>query len=282
MRYALALLFFTTGATPVWAQGTPWLPIPKSGSASVSYVYQDAEKFYRGKSKVQLPFQGIEQSTVLISLNYGLTDALAFDVQGGHSDVNRDIGPGDSGMMDTTLGLTWRVLDEEISEAGAPSVAIRVAGIIAGDYETGFPHAIGDGGDGFEASLLAGKIFDNRFALSGEIGRRERSNKIPGETYLNISAYLIPAPRLILQAQYHKTMADGDLDIGAPGFSPARFPETDEDVDRIALGGTFSLTDNISLGFNWFSVLDGRNTADFEAFMGTASINFDLYQLGAK
>ena len=54
------------------------------------------------------------------------------------------------GMTDMTIGLTWRVIDEDISEAGAPSVAVRVAGIIAGDYDTGMPWSVGDGGDGFD------------------------------------------------------------------------------------------------------------------------------------
>lgn len=283
MRYLITLFFITTTSSGAWAQGSPWLPIPKSGTLSVAHVYQEAEKFYRGKEKRALPFRGIEQNTTFVSLNYGLTDALAFDVQGGHSDVDRDVGPGDSGMIDTTIGLTWRVVDEDISETGMPSIAVRVAGIIAGDYDTGYPHAIGDGGDGFEASLLAGRVFDGRFALSGEVGRRERSNKVPGETYLNLSAYLVAASRLTLQVQYHKTMADGDLDIGGPGFSPARFPETDEDVDRISLGGSFNLTDRISLGLNWFNILDGRNTADFDdAILGTVSYTFDFYNLGTK
>lgn len=282
MRYAIPLFFITVISAPAWAQGSPWLPIPKSGSVSVAHVYQDANKFYRGKEKRTLPFQGIEQSTTFVSLNYGLTDSLAVDVQGGYSDVNRDVGPGDNGMIDTTIGLTWRAMDEDISETGMPSVAVRVAGIIAGDYDTGYPHAIGDGGDGFEASLLAGKVIDGRFALSGEVGQRERSNNVPGETYLNLSAYVIVTPRLTLQAQYHKTMADGDLDIGGAGFSPARFPETDEDMDRISIGGTLNLTDRVSLRLNWFSIVNGRNTADFNAIMGAASFNFDFYKPGAK
>ena len=282
MRHILTLILITFFSTPVWAQGSAWLPIPKSGSLSVSHVYQDAEKFYRGKDRRRLPFGGIEQSTTLASLNYGLTDSLAVDVQGGYSEVETDNGMESGGMIDTTVGLTWRVVDEDISEAGAPSIALRVAGIIAGDYDTGMPQAIGDGGDGFEASLIAGRIIDNRFALSAEVGRRERNDNVPGETFLNVAAYMLVSPKLSLSAQYHKTMSDGDLDIGGPGFSPARFPETDEDIDRISVGGSFNLTGQLSLGLNWFSVLDGRNTADFDAILGTVAYTFDFYNPGGQ
>ena len=282
MRHLIIMALATSFSLPVWANGTPWLPIPKSGSLSISHVYQDADEYFRGKRRVTPGFRGIEQNTTYLTLNYGLTESLAFDVVGGYSKVKRDDGMKDDGMMDTTVGITWRVLDEDISEAGWPSVALRVAGIIAGDYDTGTPHAIGDGGDGVEASLIAGKILSGRFALSGEVGRRERGNKIPGETFLNLSAYLLASSRITLTTQYHKTMADGDLDIGGPGFTPARFPEVSEDVDRISVGGSFNVTDQISLGLNWFTTLDGRNAADFDAILGTLSYNFDLYNPGNR
>ena len=66
-------------------------------------------------------------------------------------------------------------------------------------------------------SLIAGKILDNRFALSAEVGRRERNDNVPGETFLNAAAYMLVSPKLSLSVQYHNTLSDGDLDIGGPG-----------------------------------------------------------------
>ena len=282
MRRLIALLIIICFTATVQAAGSAWLPIPKSGSLSVSHVYQDAEKFYRGKDKRRLPFGGIEQNTTWVEINYGLSDSVALDVQTGHSEVETDNGMESDGLIDTTVGLTWRVVDEDISESFTPSVAVRVASIIAGDYDTGMPQAIGDGGDGFEASLIAGKIICNTFAFSGEIGRRERNDNVPGETYLNVNGYFFASPKLTLHTQYHKTMSDGDLDIGGPGFNPTRFPETDEDIDRISVGASFSLTDKLNLGLNWFSTLDGRNTADFDSILGTVTYTFDFYNLGSR
>ena len=282
MKRVFALLAVSSLCTSAWADGSPWLPIPKSASLSVSHVYQDAQKFYRGKERRRLPFGGIEQNTTWVELKYGLSESLALDVRGGYSEVETDNGMDSDGMTDTTVGVTWRVLDEHVSESFAPSIAVRAAGIIAGDYDTGMPEAIGDGGDGFEASIIVGKIFDGTFALSGEAGRRERKDGVPGETFVNASAYVLAIPKLTLVARYHKTMSDGDLDIGGPGFSPARFPETDEDIDRISLGGSFNVTERLSLGLNWFSTLDGRNTGDFDSISGTVTYTFDLYGLGYR
>ena len=70
-----------------------------------------------------------------------------------------------SGLADVNLGVTWRFLDEALSDyALMPSVALRAGGIIAGDYQTGYINSLGDGGDGFEVSALAGKFFADRFA----------------------------------------------------------------------------------------------------------------------
>ena len=276
----LALLL----SAPAWANGSPWLPVPKTGSLSLSYVSESAKKFYRGKERRNLPFQKIEQDTVWVSGDYGLTDALALDFQVGHADVSGKVpsppGPPDrDGVTDINLGVTWRLLDEDVNLA-APSIALRFGATLSGDYDTGVPTAIGDDASGVEASLIIGKIMGGRFALSGEIGHRTRDNKVPDEAFVNAKAYLLVSPRLILNAEYHNTMAGGTLDIGGPGFNPSRFPETSEDIERIGLGATFSATPHLGFGLNWFTVIDGRNTADFDAVAATVSYTFDFYQAG--
>lgn len=272
-------------STPTWAaDGSPWLPVPKSGSLNLSYVSESAKKFYRGKARTNLPFQKIDQDTIWLSANYGLTDSLALDVQLGHADVSGKApsppGPPDrDGLADVNFGVTWRMVDEDIS-LGAPSVAVRVGATIAGDYDVGLPTDIGDDASGVEASLIVGKIIGGRFALSGEIGRRTRDNKVPDETFLNAKAFLVVSPQLILNAQYHNTMAGGSLDIGDPGFNFGRFPETTEDIERVGLGATFNATSQLGFGLNWFTIVDGRNTADFDAIAATVSYTFDVYRSG--
>ncbi|MCZ0941646.1 MAG: hypothetical protein OXJ53_01160 [Gammaproteobacteria bacterium] len=278
------LVFFLS--VSAWAEGSPWLPVSKSGSLNLSYVSESSKKFYRGKVRGDLPFMKIEQETFHLSADYGLTDSLAIDLEVGVADVSGKApsppGPPDKdGTTDVNFGLTWRVLDEDIN-LGAPSIALRVGATIAGNYGTGVPTSIGDEASGIEASLIVGKILGGRFALSGEIGHRTRNNKVPDETFLNAATFLMATPRLILNAQYQNIMAGGSLDIGGPGFNPGRFPETTEDIERIGFGATFNVNSRLGLGLNWFMVIDGRNTADFDTVAATISYTFDTYGLGGR
>ena len=73
-------------------------------------------------------------------------------------------------------------------------------------------------------------------------------------------------------------MSSGDLDIGGPGFNAMRFPEVNEDVDRISFGGAYNFSDRMRVALDWFSVIDGRNTSDFDALAATFTYGFDAYR----
>ena len=146
--------------------------------------------------------------------------------------------PASDGRTDFTLGLTWRVVDEDISEAGLPTVAVRVAAVLGGSYDVGLPTAIGDGADGVDAALIVGRIFAQRIGVSGELGFRNRNDDVPDATFLNLTGYFLLSPRLILEAQCHRTDSDGDLNIcgpcGAPSppGAPENFPLVAEELER--------------------------------------------------
>ena len=286
MKSLVLFPFIAFLSVSAWANGSPWLPVAKSGTLDLAYVSESSKKFYRGTDRRTLPFSKIDQETFHLSADYGLTDSLAIDLAFGLADVTGRApsppGPPDrDGPTDLNFGLTWRVVDEDIN-LGAPSVALRMGATIAGNYGTGVPTAIGDEASGVEASLIVGKIMGGRFALSGEIGHRTRDNSVPDETFLNATAFFMVGPRLILNAQYHNTMAGGSLDIGDPGFNPKRFPETTEDIERIGFGATFNVSSRLGLGLNWFAVIDGRNTADFDTIAARVSYTFDTYGVGGR
>ena len=160
-----------------------------------------------------------------------------------------------------------------------------MAGIIAGDYDVGHaPWSIGDGGDGFEGSLIVGQSLQRQVGIvSGEVGRRERNSDVPGETYLNAArlpagvAATVPVRPL---PQDHVRTATWTSAATASARPVSQRPM--KTSTAIALGGSFNLTGRISLGLNWFSILDGRNTADFDAILGTITYTFDLYNLGGQ
>ena len=300
VRTAIAFLTAScfTSSPSALADGSVWLPTPGTGTMTVSYVSQSADNMWVGKNGPNpIPFRGLDQSTITVNGTYGFSDAVSVDLSIGRSEVSpKNGGPiplSTDGLTDTELGVTWRFLDEVVT--GGASAAVRFGAIFSGNYDVGGfgpaevmgnpnrvgagPTAIGDGASGIELSGIIGKIFNNRIALSAELGIRNRSGEVPRETFMNFDAHLIAGERLVLSAQYHIQASSGDIDIGPPpgpgahGMHWDQFPFVAEDIKRVSLGGTVVL-DSIDVGLHWFKVLDGRNTAEFDAFGGTLTYNF--------
>lgn len=270
-------------AAALAADGSPWLSEPGSGYLSLSYVAQTADEFYAASNKMPTPGdKDLEQSTLWLVANYALADAWAVDLQAGWAESDFTTGPGipttdDSfdGLTDVSIGLTWRVFDELIT--GLPSVALRAGAIIAGDYETGHINSLGDGGDGFEVSLIVGKFLSDRVGVSGEFGYRNRDEGVPENYFTNLSGIWLVNSRLSIGIDYKRVDAKSSLDIGGPGFTPAKFPQVEE--EWALLGGRvfYSFSNRLSGVLFYSSVVDGKNTPDSNVYGATLSYSFSRY-----
>ena len=156
-------------------------------------------------------------------------DAVAVDLNTGlaRSFIPGAVGPTSSesfsGLVDTTVGVACRVVDELVSNA--PSVAVRAAVIAAGSYETGHINSLGDGGNGFGTSVLVGK-FGTRVGFSAEAGYRYRTEDIPSDIFANLSAFFPITDRLTCGADWRIVNGNASgLDIGGPGFLPTGSPK---------------------------------------------------------
>ena len=265
---ALAAALLILPAASAFAQGSPWIAEPRTGSITVSYGHQAATEFYRADVKGPTPGDGanLSQTTGWIDVNYAITDAIAVDLRSGlgRSHIPGPVGPTPeesfSGLVDTNISLTWRVVDELVMD-GAPSVAIRAGVIAAGGYDTGYINSLGDGGNGFETSVLVGK-FGDRFGVSGEIGYRARSNNVPSDTFVNLAGFFPVNDRITVAADYRMVNgSDSGLDIGGPGFSPDRFPELQEDAQLLGGRVLAAINDSISVSGFYGQIIGGRNTA---------------------
>lgn len=267
------------------AAGSPWLPAPQGGNVAVSYVDQSATEFFRQESKVPTPGGGHElaQQTVWVTGTWGISDAVALDFQLGRADSSYAVGPGlppakadVSDMTDINVGLTWRVVDEIVNPS-MPSIALRAGLIRAGNYETGLINSIGDGGDGFELSAMAGKFLGDRFAVSGEIGYRDRdsdSHDIPANWFYRFRAGVFLSNQVSLSLNYDIEDATEGLNIGVPPFSPARFPDLEEDIHLLGPAINFVVSDEVSITGSWAQVIDGRNTAVSDVYSFTLNYSF--------
>ena len=272
-------------ASPAFAGGSPWLPAPGGGSITVSYVSQKATEFYRGTVKGPTPGGGNElsQNTVWVDGTYGFSDSLALDFRVGGAQSSFATGPGlppsqDSitGLADVNVGLVWRAVDELVSDG--PSIAFRVGAIKAGSYETGYINSLGDGGNGVEVSALIGKYIEDRFAVSGELGYRNRSSgdhDIPANLFARLAAGVILGSRVGVTFNYEMENATSGLQIGGPGFSPSVFPELEEDLHLVGPTVSIAVSDRAGIGASYAKVVQGKNTAVSNVFSVSLSYSFN-------
>ncbi len=255
-------------ALPLVAQaegGSPWLPIPGQILLGVQLTTQSADSAFIGTMEV--PVRNItggaatayKRATTSVRLNYGFSDALALEASVGHGRVKVGSADSDSGSTDATLGLAWRVLDE-FASPGAPTVTLRALAIIKGSYDGLRLAAIGNEQNGVELALLVGKQFGG-IGIWAEAGVQDRSGGVPNANFYEVGVKASFAGSLSASLSYANKKYGGDLDIGGPGFSPARFQQVraERELVRASLGWGFSSNQGISLGWAQ-SLSGGRNT----------------------
>lgn len=247
---------------------SPFTPAEGSGEAEISYTRQEADTFNPGDAQAQLP-RTLSQDNVSLMLSYGISQRLAADVKIGYAKSSFLTDPvlapqgGLDGLTDIHVGLRYKVLDQL---DGAPfTLTLGLAGIIDGGYRTGAITAVGDGGSGGQVGIAFGSNI-GPFTLSSHTGYRVRSNNIPDEIFGATSVSISPIAGISVYGGLSFVESTSGIDIGGPGFSPARFPEVEEDYKIWSLGASASLSDRISANIGYGKKFDGRNTARSEFF----------------
>ena len=242
---------------------SPYTPEAGGGEAEISYTRQQADEFSVGTTTSPLPAELIQDS-FLLSASYGISQRLAADIKIGYAKskfpITAGLAPdgGLDGLNDVFVGLRYKALDEA---DGAPFTAtVGVAGIIDGGYKTGSLPAIGDGGSGGQVALALGRNI-GPFSISGDIGYRTRSNNVPDEVFGAINASISPISGISIYGGVSFVDSTSGLQVGGPGFTPARFPELEEDYKLWSVGASASLTEKVSANLGYGQKFDGRNTA---------------------
>lgn len=237
---------------------SPWLPAPGQTALSLSYIHQSADELFAGPMEAPLP-DDLELDSYLVGFDHGISDSLAVFGSTGYATSDfPPAGDNDQGIGDTRIGLAWRLLDE--FETAPLTLTARGAVIIAGDYEVGRIDAIGDGESGYELMLGLGRQLLPRLKAWGTLGYRDRASPVPSETFYDLNLGVELTRALSATLGYALQRSNGDLDIGGPGFTPAGFPEVQEERDVLRLGLSYALDPQLGLGINYASVEDGRNT----------------------
>jgi hypothetical protein len=278
--YPLGLASLVTfgGASLATAQSA-WLPREKEFTVTPSYVFQTFDEFWMGTAKVNPPWGSkIKQHTVSFATEYGITKDLAADLTFGYTrSIAKFAGETLDGMMDTTAGLRYRVVDEFASKCPyTPTLTLRAGGILSGSYpiSTTLPHSPGDGASGFETSLIWGKaIGQTGFGLFGDVGYRNRAKGVPDDFFLSGGVYKQLWESWTVSFGYRQVQALSGIDIGGPGWA-GQFPLTKENKKSLEVGIGF--TDKHRFHYQLFGalVIDGRNTGESTILGGSASFAF--------
>jgi hypothetical protein len=242
---------------------SPYTPVAGGGEAEISWTRQSADSFNPGDARAPLPVD-LNQTTVALDASYGVTDKLALDLRVGYGKSEFTVDPvlapqgGLDGLTDIMIGARYKVIDEV--DGGPFTATLGVAAIIDGGYRTGAITALGDGGSGGQVALAFGKQL-GPVSYSSSIGYRTRGNNVPDEIFGGSRLTLSFADRFSVFGGLSFTDSTSGIDIGGPGFSPARFPEVEEDYKLWNVGGAVSFTDSLSLNATYGQKFDGKNTA---------------------
>jgi hypothetical protein len=215
--------------------------------------------------------ESLDQYTGYVALEYGILDNLAADVTVGYTATSKTKTFGndsDDGLADTLLGLRYRLVDENNAPCPyAPTIALRVGGVIAGSYDSNLPFSAGDGAHAFESSLLLGKAFGSSgLGIYGDIGYRVRESPVPDDLFGSAGVYQHIGP-VTLAAGYRHVQSLSGLDIGGSGFNPALgrshgFPALQEIVQLVEGGVSYTDPGGRNYQFTVAKSVDGRNTGD--------------------
>jgi hypothetical protein len=262
----LIALAFTS---PAFANDiSPYTPVAGGGEAEISWTRQSADSFNPGNATAPLPVD-LNQTTIALDASYGITDRLAIDLRVGYATSEFAVDPvlapqgGLEDLTDIMIGARYKIIDEV--DGGPFTATLGVAAIIDGGYTTGAITAVGDGGSGGQIALAFGKQL-GPVSYSSSIGYRTRSNNVPDEIFGSSRLSVSFADRFSVFGGLAFTDSTSGIDVGGPGFSPARFPEVEEDYKLWNVGGAVSFTDNLSLNATYGQKFDGKNTAKSNFF----------------
>ena len=253
---------------------SPWLPIPGSGSVGLGFVSQSADSAYV-MGGTEAPLSAItaggankyKRESLSLNLGYGITDALAVDARFASTKVKVGGADNTSGLDDSTIGLNWRVLDE-YSNRSAPTLTLRVAGIIGGNYDGARLASIGKDASGYQLAAIVGRQITPALSLWGSLGFEDRNKGVPNATFVDVNAAYAIAPSLSLSVGYSSKRFGGDLNIAGPGFTPAAFQQVNEERDTVRLGVSYAIAGNQSISLNYGKLVKGRNTVKDDQVIG--------------
>ncbi len=275
MKKLIVAVGLLSAPAAVMADGSPWLQPHGTTSISASIVSGSTDTFFINEESTVLPGD-ISGTFLWLNASYGYDDIWAFDFRTGYAETEFETNPeSQADVSDTTFGISYQFINEFELDNGLPTITGRLAYTVGGNYETALIEAIGDGANGFDASLLVGKSITGSVSLFGDITYRQRNENVAdGFKYLLGAFYNTPLQGLGVQLSVGGVRTDSDINIGGPGFGVDQFSQTDRDTDFLIVGANYGFSNGISLGTTYTNIIDGKNIPDTDVISFTAGYSF--------
>jgi hypothetical protein len=255
---ALALVA-VTGATPALAQSA-YTPAEGRGGLSLSYKADKYDTAWQG-DEFNNYIIATKTKLMMLYAEYGIRDGWGLDLSGGYGELTGNSlratpGPNKYGTLDTSIGLSRRMIDEVQSDkAWMPTVTLRLAAIIAGDYDWR-PQALGDGASGGELGVFLGKSF-GRYGVLGDVSYRKSEDPVPEALYGSVGTYAAFADGFVARLGYRfKNALSGYGHFRTLRGAPATAREEDYGVAELSLGYT-------DRGRRFYQISGSRTTDGF-------------------
>ena len=235
-------------------------------AVALSYTRESFDEFYLGTQKTPIAIRKLDR-IVIESVNlyaaYGVSDKLDVVVNLPYISsqsrrLDSDMKVRERNLQNAAAVVQWHAYRAPcrggtLSATGAVGVSTPLSG-----YSTNLIYGIGNQSSHLNPSLLLQYQFANGLFATGQSGYSFRSHLVPDAVLLAAKVGYVGAHFYADASLTNQTSTSG-IDIGGPGFTPARFPETRVNTTNLGISVYAPVAGPVGLSVSGGTRLDGRN-----------------------
>jgi hypothetical protein len=235
-------------------------------AVALSHTRENFDEFYLGDKKTSITIRGLDkiitQSENLYAA-YGLTDRIDIVVnipyissKSRQMVENKEVS--EKNLQNGALVLEWKAWQTD-GNTGALSFTTALGlSTPLSNYRTNLIYSIGNQSSHINPSLLLQYKFANGLFINGQGGYSFRTNKVPDAALL-AAKIGFAATRFYIDGWINNQTSTSGIDIGGPGFTPERFPETKVNTTNIGTSVYVRVVRSAGITLGGGTRLAGRN-----------------------
>ncbi|MBI5384003.1 MAG: hypothetical protein HZA90_04880 [Verrucomicrobia bacterium] len=266
------------------------LPLPKQFILRLAYTEGESYHIWDGNQRHNINVNkngedyGIDPMQGNILMEYGIAKKWAADLNLGYGAVGtRSFNAGGnsestSGLLDTTLGVRYQLLNEaDAPSPWLPTLTFRAGAVFPGSYKKDFPFAPGNHSVAIEPSILLKKHFAwQGFGAYGDVFYRWMRSS--GDDQYSVALGLfqeIKSWTLNAGWRHQHQLSGYNLNFGGVGAALTYSPQVREISDSVEAGFSYRLPKwDVKLGFYTRKKFDGSNTDSAFSVGGYVEVPF--------